>query len=436
MKSTRRSFLGLASGSALAAACATRGATSGAVSAAPAVGRWAALREDFLLAKDRIHLGNLLIASNPRPVREAVDAYRKLLDENPVDVLEEELHSGARMNATLDSAARYMGVAPDEIALTDSTTSGLSIVYGGLALEKGDEVVTTKHDHFVTHEALRLVAERSGATIKTVALYDEAREAKAETMAKAIEAAISPATRVVAVTWVQSCTGVKTPIRMFADVVARANGSRSGREKILLCVDGVHGFGVEAASIRDLGCDFFIAGCHKWIFGPRGTGVVWAKREGWERLRPQSCPFSWDYIAAREMGRGPTPAPSGRTMTPGGFRAYEHRWALREAFEYHLRLGKVDVQERIHELATRCKTGLAEMRHVKLHTPLDPAVSSGIITFEVAGMKVDDVVARLHKANIVATTTPYDPSYARFTPGLVNTPEEIDAALAATRQLA
>jgi selenocysteine lyase/cysteine desulfurase len=434
MRSTRRSFLGLAS--AFAAACASHAAGPGAISAAPSAGRWAALREDFLLAKDRIHLGNLLIASNPRPVREAVDAHRKLLDENPVDVLEEELHSGARTNATLDSAARYMGVARDEIALTDSTTSGLAIVYGGLVLEKGDEVVTTRHDHFVTHEALRLAAERSGATIKTVALYEDGHDAKAETMAKAIEEAISPATRVVAVTWVHSCTGVKTPIKIFADVVAKANGSRAAREKILLCVDGVHGFGVEAASISDLGCDVFVAGCHKWIFGPRGTGLVWAKSEVWERIRPQACPFTFDYIAAREMGKGRTPKPSGRTMTPGGFRAYEHRWALREAFEYHLRLGKSDVQGRIHELATRCKAGLAEMRHVKLHTPLDPTVSSGIITFEVAGMTVDDAIARLHKAKIVGTTTPYDPSFARFTPGLVNTPEEIDTALAAVKQLA
>jgi isopenicillin-N epimerase len=434
METTRRSFLGLASTLA-ATACATPNAV-GAAAPTSAPGRWGALRSDFLLTKDRIHLGHLLIASNPRPVREAVERYRKALDDNPVEVLEHELQTNERLHATLDAAARYMGVARDEIALTDSTTSGIALVYGGIALAKGDEIVTTKHDHFVTHESLRLAAERTGATIKTVTLYGEGREARAETMAKAIEEAISPATRVVAVTWVHSSTGVKTPIKRLSDVVAKANAARSPNDRILLCVDGVHGFGIENAAMSELGCDVFIAGCHKWIFGPRGTGLVWAKADAWERIRPQGCPFHWGYIRARELGKGPVPKPSGVTRSPGGFRAFEHRWALRDAFEYHLAIGKPDVQARIHELATRCKAGLAEMKHVTLHTPLDPTLSSGIVTFDVAGLSPDDAIAKLQKANIVGTTTPYEPSYARFTPGLANTPEEIDAALAAVRRLA
>jgi selenocysteine lyase/cysteine desulfurase len=430
----RRAFLGLAS--VAAAGCATAAAPrSITVAAGLPVGKWAPLRDDFLLARDRVHLGNLLIASNPRPVREAVERHRRRLDDDPVGVLEHELHTGESTNATLDAAARYMGVSRDDIALTDSTTSGISLVYLGLTLQRGDEVVTTKHDHFVTHEALRLAAEKTGATVKAVPLYEEGRDATSAAMVSALEKAITPATRVVAVTWVHSSTGVKTPVKGFAAVVAKANASRSPAEKVLLCVDGVHGFGVEDAAMADLGCDVFMAGCHKWMFGPRGTGLVWAKKEAWERMRPTACPFDWPYIAAREMGEGEVPRPSGHTMSPGGFRAYEHRWALREAFEYHLAIGKAPIQERIHELATRCKKGLATMKHVTLHTPLDPAVSSAIVTFEVAGLKPDDVVAKLLASKIVATTTPYRPSFARFTPGIVNTEEEIDAALAAVDRL-
>ncbi|MBX3188946.1 MAG: aminotransferase class V-fold PLP-dependent enzyme [Labilithrix sp.] len=433
-KVARRSFFGLASalvGSACAAPAAPKLAsvTSGGAG-------WAALRDDFLLARDRVQLGNLLIASNPRPVREAIERHRKRLDEDPVGVVEHDLHTGELTHATLDAAARYMGASRDEIALTDSTTSGIAVVYGGLVLQRGDEIITTKHDHFVTHESVRLAAERTGATIKTVALYDEGREATRDAMAAAIDKAISPATRAIAMTWVHSSTGVKTPVKAIADVVAKANASRGPKEKILLCVDGVHGFGVENASMADLGCDVFMAGCHKWIFGPRGTGVVWARKEAWARMRPTACPFDWDYIVAREMGEGEVPPPSGRTMTPGGFRAFEHRWALRDAFDYHLRIGKAAIEQRMHELASRCKAGLAKMRHVTLHTPIDPALSSGIVTFEVAGIKPDDVVAKLLAAKVVGTTTPYRPSYARFTPGIVNTPEEIDRALEVVARLA
>jgi selenocysteine lyase/cysteine desulfurase len=435
----RRSVLGLASSLAAAAlaACAPRRSALPETSSAQATGdaRWTSLRGTFPLAKDRVHLASLLLASNPAPVREAVDRFRAALDADPVGVLEHDFTSGEYTNATLDAAARYIGGSRDEIALTDSTTSGIALVYGGLRLGAGDEVLTTKHDHWVTHESLRLAAERTGAEIRTVPLYDEGAEAKTDRMVRAIQEALTPATRAVAITWVHSSTGVKTPVRAIADAIAKANATRGPADKILLCVDGVHGFGIENASMSDLGCDFFMAGCHKWIFGPRGTGIVWGRRDAWQRLAPQACPFHLEYVMTREYG-GAVPKPNGAIMTPGGFRAFEHRWALRAAFELHLGLGKANVESRIHELSTRCKAGLAAIPRVTVHTPRDTTLSSGIVCFEVQGREPDAVVARLLKAGIIASTTPYQPSYVRFSPALVNTPEEIDRAIAAVRALA
>lgn len=71
--------------------------------------------------------------------------------------------------------------------------------------------------------------------------------------------------------------GLKLPIREIADALAELNRDRHEGDRALLCVDGVHGLGVEDLSMQDLGCDFFVAGCHKWLFGPRGTGLVWGK---------------------------------------------------------------------------------------------------------------------------------------------------------------
>src|SRR5690606_28409710 len=108
------------------------------VSAAP-VGeaRWVELRREFLLAPDRVHLAGLLMASNPRVVREAVELFRRKLDEDPVHVIHEDFETGRYTNATLDAASKYVGAPRDEIALTDSTTSGIALVYGGLPLERG-----------------------------------------------------------------------------------------------------------------------------------------------------------------------------------------------------------------------------------------------------------------------------------------------------------
>jgi selenocysteine lyase/cysteine desulfurase len=123
-------------------------------------------------------------------------------------------------------------------------------------------------------------------------------------------------------------------------------------------------------------------------------------------------------------------------MSPGGFHAYEHVWALPAAFAFHERLGRARVAGRIRELNTRIKDGLAAVRGVRVLTPRDPALSAGIVSFEVAGRTPEDVVKRLAAKRIVASTSPYAPSYARLAGSLMNTPEEVDAAVKAVAAIA
>src|SRR5204862_5421003 len=111
------------------------------------------------------------------------------------------------------------------------------------------------------------------------------------------------------------------------------------------------------------------------------------------------------------------------------------RWALGAAFALHERIGPKRIDARIHELNRQCKEGLQAMKHVALHTPRSDEASAGIITFDVAGMTPEQVVKRLEAKRIVASTTPYATSYARLAPSLLNTPEDVDAALRAVREL-
>jgi isopenicillin-N epimerase len=425
----RRQFIKGLAVSPVLAGCA-RQAVPPAAPVAPPADEWARVRGEFALSPDWLHFAGFLLASHPARVRDAIDRHRRALDENPALYVEQHFDPAPM----LKPAAAYMGVAPEQIALTDSTTMGLAVLYGGLPLRTGDEVLTTTHDHYSTYESLRLAAERSGATVRKVALYERAAQATAEAMTRAIEQAIAQRTRVVAITWVHSGTGVKTPVRAIADVIARANAGRAPGDRILLCVDGVHGFGIEDVTMADLGCDFFVAGTHKWMFGPRGTGVIWGRAELWPLMRPTIPCFGMAAFEAWLSG-APTPATTADMMTPGGFHSFEHRWALGEAFEFHREIGKPKIAARIHDLNRQCKQGLHAMKHVTLHTPIDDAMSAGIITFEVAGLKPDAVVKRLHEKRIIASTTPYATSYARLAPGLLNSPAEVDTVLREIRAL-
>lgn len=122
----------------------------------------------FDLDDDYVHLSALLIASHPRPVAEAIERHRRGLDRNPVLY---PADNRQRLDAVRAAAAAYLGARPEAIALTESTTEGLGLVYNGLRVRPGQELLTTEHDDFVTHESLRLAAEAAGASVRRIALH-------------------------------------------------------------------------------------------------------------------------------------------------------------------------------------------------------------------------------------------------------------------------
>jgi selenocysteine lyase/cysteine desulfurase len=309
-------------------------------------------------------------------------------------------------------------------------------VYAGLRLAPGDEVVTTEHDFYATHEALRLRAERDGIAVRRVRLYDDPAAVSPGAIADAVAAALTRETRVLAVTWVHSSTGVKLPLADVAEVVAAANRARPDGERILLCVDGIHGLGVEAASPVELGADVLVSGCHKWLFGPRGTGIVWAAPHAWERIAPTIPSFDGQAYVAWMEGRPPTDAAPGPLMTPGGYHSFEHRWALAEAFALHDELGRDEVEARTHGLATRLKEGLAALPGVSVVTPLAPELSGGLVCCELDAATPGEAVDRLREEHgVLASVTPYATAYLRFGPSIANDEADVDAALEAVRAL-
>ena len=390
----------------------------------------------FELDSRYVNLTTFVLASHPRPVREAIERHRAKLDENTALYLREA--EVALEDASRSALAGYLGVEPDEVALTDSTTMGVALVYARLRLGPGEEVVTSEHDFFATHESLRLRERLDGVTVRRVRLYDEPESASVDGIVSAVSRALGPRTRALALTWVHSSSGVKLPLREIAAVVARANRGRRERERILLCVDGVHGFGVEDASPADLGVDVLASGCHKWLFGPRGTGFVWAAPHAWRRLAPTIPSFDPRVYGAWIEGRAPTDAPPGALMTPGGFHSFEHRWALPEAVAVHAGLGgRAEVARRTHARAAELKEGLAGIAGVRVRTPRDEALSAGLVCCELNGVDPGDVVDRLREEHrVVASVTPYRTRYVRFGPSVANHPDDVQHGIEAVAAIA
>ena len=404
----------------LAAGALALGARPAAAEAAPDLRDWGSVRSQFALDRGKIHLTSFLLATHPRAVRDAIAAHRQRLDTNPVEYLHG--HGDGLSAAAREAAGGFLGVPAAEVALTDSTTMGLGLLYTRLALGAADEVVTTEHDFYATHESLRL----SGLRVRRIRLYADARRASEDEIVSRIQGAVSRRTRLVALTWVHSSTGVRLPVRTIAQALP---------ERVLVCVDGVHGFGARAETVRDLGCDAFVSGCHKWLYGPRGTGVLWANERLRQLMRPTIPSFDGSSYGAWVAGGVPGGVPDGPTLTPGGFQSFEHRWALPEAFALHQGIGRERVEDRVRGLASRLKAALAEVKGVRLRTPQSPGLSAGLVCFEVAGRDPSEVVSRLASRGIVASVTPYATRYVRLGPGIVNTPEHVDVAVRAIEAL-
>lgn len=394
---------------------------------------WDEIRAQFLLSPHLIHLAGFFLASHPTLVRNAIERHRAGLDADPIGYWFE--HEEKQEAAVLRAAADYLGANPTDIALTDSTTMGLGLLYGGLQLRNGQEILTTTHDHYSTETSLRLRAERTGATVRQIPLYQSLKAVSRDELVDSLRRGIVPATRIVAVTWVHSSTGLKLPINGMARAIQAINRSRDEQDRVILCVDGVHALGVEDFHVSELGCDFLVAGTHKWMFGPRGTGLVWGNPQAWPVAQATIPTFSSQAYDLWMENKSSKSLPQSIHMTPGGFHSFEHRWALDEAFTFHQTIGKSKVTQRIYELSQQLKQGLAAMPHVTLQTPASQDLSAGIVCFEVAGLAPRTVVEKLGQRGIVGSVTPYATKYVRLAPGLINSSGEIDRTLEEIRHL-
>ena len=376
---------------------------------------WGAVRREFRLDPALTNLGLFYLASNPREVRDAVEGFKVRLDANSHDLMPDQAQ------AVAVALGQYIGGAADDIAFVPNTTMGLSIVYGGLKLRADQEVLLSDQDHAWHQQAARLAASRVGAKVRAGALYENPAKATEYEIATRLRNSITPQTRAVGITWVQSSTGLRMPVRACASVVAEANKGRAQQDRCLLVVDGVHGLAAVDDDPARMGADVFVAGTHKWLFGPRGTGMVWVNPQVSNQIVPLLPSLS---------NRSETAA-----LGPGGFHAFEHYYGVRAAVDFHQRLGRSRVAARITELATRFKDGLAEIPGVVIHTPRDPGMSAGMVCFDVPGQSGDQVVARLSQKRIQITTAAYRIPYARIGTAILNTPAEIDRTLKEIRAL-
>ncbi len=240
-------------------------------------------RADFpLLArsvhgKPLVYFDNANTAQKPRQVIDTMDRFYRQSNANvarAVHTLGEEATTA--YEAVRDKLARFVNApSRDEVILTSGTTQAINLVAYSYALPRlhpGDEILVTTMEHHANIVPWQLVCERTGAKL-SVAPITQSGELIVDEFVKRL----TPRVKLAGVVHVSNVLGTVNPIRELARA-CRARG-------VKLLVDGSQAAPHMAVDVQALGCDFYALTGHK-LFGPTGTGMLWARRALLDEMPP------------------------------------------------------------------------------------------------------------------------------------------------------
>ncbi len=210
----------------------------------------------------------------PRVVLAAQSALREQMESQPLDFFLRVLPDA--LDEARAALSEFVGADPDGLAFVTNATSGVNAVLRSLDFSAADELLTTNHAYAACANALRFVAERSGASLRVADVPFPLHDA--DEVVAAILDAVSPRTRFALLDHVTSATGLVLPIERLVDEL-------EGRG-IAVMVDGAHAPGMVPVDIEGLGASYYTGNCHKWLCAPKGAGFLWARADVRDAVRP------------------------------------------------------------------------------------------------------------------------------------------------------
>ena len=312
-----------------------------------------------------------------------------------------------------ETAARLIGAAPQDVALTQNTTHGMNLGVASIDWYEGDEAVSTTTEHPGCLVPLHNLAERFGVKVTLVS---------PPVTAEKIEAALTLRTRLVALSHVDWTSGEVFPLTEIC-ALARERGA-------LTLIDGAQSVGNISVDVPVSGADMYAFTGHKWVLGPEGMGAlyvrpgldVYSTNVGFLSLTdPSAFDANGGYELRADARR--FEASTGNPALAAGFAAAAEAVHEREEAGFEGTRRRADL---LLDL-------LSELPRVTLRSPR-PA-RSGLVSFEVEGLVAKEVAERLLEQRFVLRYIPGAHSYVRASTHLFNTAEELESLTKALRSL-
>tara|TARA_R110001632_G_scaffold47202_8_gene119629 strand:- start:66 stop:1343 length:1278 start_codon:yes stop_codon:yes gene_type:complete len=331
---------------------------------------WEAIKNQHHFAPNVRYFNNASLGSSSIPIRKATRNFRDTLDDFP----SKYMWGGwsKEKEDTRKAVAQFFSVDKEEIALIHNTTEGMNLIARSFDLQPGDEVIIADHDHSSARIPWEAWQETKGIILVRPKLPITPKN-KEEVIAL-YKKAITPKTKIISMCHIINTTGMILPIKEVSKI-AHEKG-------ILVAVDGAQAAGMFEIDLHDLGCDFYAASSHKWLFSPKGVGVFYAKKESQKYLKPLMVARGYKDKSIRRLENYNT-------------RNLPEVLGLGASIQYLNSIGLQKIHNRTFELKSYFRSKIENNPKFKLKTPAPDDLSGAIQVVEVLGKNVKTVKKQL-----------------------------------------
>src|SRR5881296_2784893 len=364
---------------------------------------WAIIQNSFSVTRGIINLNNGGVSPSPRIVTEALVRYIWEQEDATAYTMWQILEAQSETIRT--GLAELFGCDREEIAITRNASESLEILLMGMDFKPGDEILTTTQDYPRMLTTLRQREKRENLRLKLIQIPIPPKNLNEITAA--FKKGITDHTRLILISHQINITGQITPVKAVCEV-ARAKG-------IETIADGAHSFAQFDFKQKDLGCDYFGTSLHKWLHAPKGTGLLYVKRDKIEKL--------WPLMAAESKQTSDI-----RKFEEIGTHSAAPKLAIGEAMLFHNGIGGKRKEARLRYLSRYWMDQLKNIPKVRFNTSFDPAQMCAIANVQIEGLEQGKIGSYLFSQHHIFTTPIVHEEFQglRITPNLYITLKELD----------
>ena len=364
---------------------------------------WSTIQQAFSVTRGIVNLNNGGVSPSPRIVTEAFVRYTWQQEDATAYTMWQLLEPQSETIRT--GLAEMFGCDAEEIAITRNASESLEILLMGLDLKSGDEILTTTQDYPRMLTTLKQRELREGLKLNLIKIPIAPNNV--DDIAAAFERAVTPKTKLILISHQINLTGQINPVKKVCQM-ARARG-------IETIVDGAHSFAQFDFKRDDLDCDYFGTSLHKWTYAPKGTGLLYVRRE--------KIPKIWALMASENKNKNDI-----RKFEEIGTHSAAMRLAIGEAILFHNAIGGKRKEERLRYLSRYWMDNLKAIPKVGFNTSFDPKQSCAIANFKVEGIDPVALGGYLMSKHKIYTTPIVHEEFTgiRITPNVYTTLWELD----------